>query len=79
MPNVMDVNKRFMSVRISRVLFYKLTQDAFDRGMPRSDWTIQLLSEAERRTVLRKEYADKVKAEIREEQRKRKRRIPDEE
>ena len=66
MPNKMDVRKRFMSVRIERELFYKLQQEADERGIHRSDFVLTTLKERCAHTVLCRKFRDKVAAEIEE-------------
>lgn len=66
MPNMMKPEKKYFSIRIMRNLYWKLTQEADDRGITRSDYAQQILSEAMENVVLRKEYRDKVIKEIAE-------------
>lgn len=72
MPNKMNPEKRFMSCRVKRTLYYKLVQEAEARGISRSDWMLQLLEEASKNVKLRPEYQERVTQEIEDAKKERK-------
>ena len=74
MPNMMSPDKRYLSMRVYRKLYYLLTQEAEARGQNRSDYAQEILSrEMETKKIkLKKEYQKIVDAEIAAEKKKRK-------